>query len=874
MTTDRWRTLRDLFDEASRLGPVGRTAFLDQHCVNDPALRQELESLLGLVEKSEEFLETPALQQNFSFAAIRVGQTMGNFRLVRWLGQGGMGTVYEAQRLSEPHDRVAIKIMRGLADSPHLLRRFTHERKTLGALDHPNIGRLLDGGTSPEGQPYLVIEFVDGQPFDRYVRSNEELGQANHLRLFAQLCEAVQYAHEQKCLHRDIKLGNVLVDHFGRVKLLDFGIAKMLDDETLPAMTRTATMVRILTPEYACPEMLRGGQPAVSWDIYSLGVMLYELVAGTRPYHSPSTSLEELIKHIDRSEPDPLPPGTPRALNRIIRKAIHRDPARRYQTVAGLREDIQRYLTEQTVLARPDGWAYRIRRWTLRPSSRWILAGAAIAAAALGLSAYIHDPWREGVLSYLRPVPVTRVFVASMAASEILPERQAVAAELDSLLRAELPVTGVLMPVERTSVLPARNPTHPDRIPDEVLRAVRDEAGALLVTTFFTSHDSTSGPKHPAGSLELKTWLVDSSDGRLLASTSTQGALAEKEALAARTAAALARTMGGPSFLARARRSPHRDEAAQLYADGRRRLKQFDLTGARRQLERAVNRNPAHAMAHAALSMTLTRLGYRHLAEQESRQVVDLARTLGPVERLEADAVHYQAVANWNAAVEARQRLVHLLPADAEQQLALAELLMRANRHGEAGAQVAAVRRHTPGLHADWLALQLGQSLDTAAFLDSVRAAGSPQWTADVLACLANQAIDRNHGEAARPHITEARSLYEQTGDRQALIRLLMLEGMSELREGRPAAGIKLFEQALDRIPSTGLDEVEQAVQLQLGLAHRAAGDLAAAERAYSRGLSVAWQAELPFYLRNLMEELAAVQRTLGRPAQGSRKQS
>jgi eukaryotic-like serine/threonine-protein kinase len=304
MTPERWQQVREVFDRAVSLGPEERAAYLEMACVNDSELRGEVESLLvSDGEAGAEFLKIPAV--DFSKPgplpiSNRVGRRIGAYNILEEIGHGGMGEVYRAGRADGQYKKeVAIKLVRGGYDTAAVLERFRHERQILASLDHPNIARLLDGGTTDEGVPYLVMELIEGTPIDQYCNVHH-LNVSERLRLFLQVCSAVQYAHQRLVIHRDIKPGNILVTKEGVPKLLDFGIAKILD----PASGSQITIAGPMTPEYASPEQIRNEPITTATDVYSLGVVLYQLVAGRSPYPTKTRTPHEFARAICEWEPE------------------------------------------------------------------------------------------------------------------------------------------------------------------------------------------------------------------------------------------------------------------------------------------------------------------------------------------------------------------------------------------------------------------------------------------------------------------------------------------------------------------------------------------------------------------------------------------
>lgn len=421
MNPDRWQRVKELLDAALDLEPDTRATFLDENCSSDSELRKEVESLLESFEAADEFMEssptspaallTPAREP---WADLRIGP----YRVVEEIGRGGMGTVYRAVRADDAYRKqVAIKIVRRGMDTDFILRRFKNERQILATLDHPNIARLLDGGTTPEGLPYFVMEYVDGGRQILAYCDEKRLNTRQRLELFHQVCSAVQAAHERRIVHRDIKPGNILITPKGQPKLLDFGIAKILDPElTTSTIDPTATILRLMTPEYASPEQVRGEEITVASDVYSLGVLLYELLTGHRPYRlrsrlpheiaqvicdeaperpstmvgrteivtrieGPVTVTPELVGRARNSQPDELRRSLSGDLDNIILMAMRKEPSRRYNSAAALGDDIQRHLEGMVVRARRDTALYRIARAARRNLTTIAVAGVAVLIA-------------------------------------------------------------------------------------------------------------------------------------------------------------------------------------------------------------------------------------------------------------------------------------------------------------------------------------------------------------------------------------------------------------------------------------------------------------------------------------------------------------
>ena len=362
MSPRAWQETERLFVAAAELRPDARGAFLDEHC--PPELRAEVEALLahdGLGEAMvDRIVGGAALALQPDTATLHPGERIGPYRVVREIGHGGMGTVYEAVREDRQFDqRVAIKVVSGGLESGLVLDRFRRERQVLADLQHPNIARLLDGGATASGSPYFAMEYLEGSTLIEY---GSDLPLRHKLGLFVHVCSAVQYAHQKLVIHRDLKPANVLVTADGIPKLLDFGIAKLLREETpgpLPAYTGA------MTPYYASPEQLRGEGVTTASDVYSLGALLYELLCGLRPFEAQSGKLIS-PKLIEERRTPPQVAGMARDLNDIVARALAFEPADRYSSVEKLSDDVQRFLAGRSVSAREHDARDRLSKFVRR----------------------------------------------------------------------------------------------------------------------------------------------------------------------------------------------------------------------------------------------------------------------------------------------------------------------------------------------------------------------------------------------------------------------------------------------------------------------------------------------------------------------------
>jgi serine/threonine-protein kinase len=423
VNAERWRKLQDVLDGALELSAEEQTAFVERTCAGDPSLRANVRALLDAIRSAGDFLEEPASElalEAIVSPGLPSGTRIGPFRILQELGRGGMGVVYVAVR-DDGHfeQRVALKLVSDSIEPESAARRMREERRILASLNHPEIARLIDGGVTADGHPWFAMELVEGTPIDRYC-SNERLTIEKRLELFARVADAVQFAHQNLVVHRDLKPSNILVAKDMSIKLLDFGIAKVLTHDSEAGDETTGGGARWFTPQYASPEQVRGQPVSTASDVYTLGVLLYHCLTGRRPYEFSSLAPAAIATAVCEVEPERpstaalREPGAreyaeamrlqPERLARqlrgdldtIVAKAMHKDAARRYASAGAFADDVRRHLAGHPVLARTDSLAYRASKF-VRRHRVGVAASVALLLSLIGGGAGIV--WQASIAS-------------------------------------------------------------------------------------------------------------------------------------------------------------------------------------------------------------------------------------------------------------------------------------------------------------------------------------------------------------------------------------------------------------------------------------------------------------------------------------------
>jgi serine/threonine-protein kinase len=719
---ERFRQVDQLFDAALDRPPHERDAFLAEACGADRGLRDRLQALLAAYDRSTDFMRSPAVALGAELfddslgAAPAVPESAGPFRIVRELGHGGMGVVYLAERDgAEFRQRVALKLVRHLGARDAARQRFLEERRILALLEHPCIAHLVDGGLTNEGLPYFAMELVEGEPIDAYCDAHH-LPVEQRVDLLMDVCEAVQYAHEHFVIHRDLKPSNILVRTDGQIKLLDFGVAKLLDPlEAVNGDNPTQTGAVALSPQYAAPEQVRGQPVSAATDTYALGVLSYELLTGRRPYDVQGRTPAELEHIVCEVEPprasatlgdrdgtaDDLALARARAttpdrlrrrlrgdLDVIVAKALHKDPTRRYASAAALRDDLARWRSGHPVLARPDSAAYRWRKFVRRnrAGTAVVVLLAAYAATETVQSQRVRRALADATRGTQRAEQVTDFMLGlfeeseagqrmtdTVSAGALLARGEARAAELSSQPAMQAQMLDVL---GRLNMQVGKN-DHAKSLLERALgirRQLYGENHPDYVTTLSNLADAVDLTDKPEQVVALHRQVLDAR--RRLSGDNDPKTIDARWALAQAVHRSGDSKGAAPIFeqwlaaIARLPRSETPERAAQLSVAAGFLQQRGDLDRAERLLREALAiRRAVYGERHHLVAQSIGDLGFfyeanhRHdLAEPLLRQAVEMLRPIYP----EGSPLVAEALGSLATVLEHMGRYADALPATRE----------------------------------------------------------------------------------------------------------------------------------------------------------------------------------------------------------------
>jgi serine/threonine protein kinase/tetratricopeptide (TPR) repeat protein len=692
VTREEWRRIKAVAAGALEQPEDTRRAYLAATCGDDRDLRDQVESLLASAAEASPFFETPSVliagaravvETLARFDTSRVGEQIGAYRVVRELGGGGMGAAYLAVRADETYEKtVAIKVLKRGMDTEAVLRRFRHERQILAGLDHPNIARLLDGGTTADGLPYFVMEYAEGVPIDRYC-DDRHLSIRERISVFRQVCDAVRHAHTHRVIHRDLKPGNILVTADGVPKLLDFGISKVLTADAAESTESTA-FSRAMTPQYASPEQMRGATVTTASDVYSLGLLLYELLTGRRAYNLDGLTLQQVDQTVCVEEP--VRPSTYRRelagdLDNIVLMALRKDPARRYARVEDLSDDLLRHLDGRPVRARSDDVSYRAGRFLQRHRVRAIeVALLLLLLAAAGVTWWSS---RDGPIR--SSATVESLAVMPFVVKDGGPDADFLSDGLAEGLIDGLSRLPPLKVLSRGTVLGFKGRAVDPRSIGRDLHVQHVVLGSLVEAN---------------GQIDLEIEVVDGRDGHRVWANRYSETMAGLSGLRDRLVREVAAGLRvDPSSAAVVRRHSNDSEAYQLYLRGRYLWNKRTEDGFTRGLEyfrQALAKDPRYALAYTGIADCYNLLGiWGAMAPHEAMpKVKEAALAAIAIDNTLAEAhtslafVHWVYDWDWAAAGREFEEALRLDPSYATAHDWYAYYLASMGRFDEALAQV------------------------------------------------------------------------------------------------------------------------------------------------------------------------------------------
>jgi len=912
ITPDRWRQIKEVFADAQERSAAERDGFLREACGADELLRKEVESLLAAAAEDE--AAAASLPGNPSEHVLvedaMVGRRIGAYKIIQRIGRGGMATVYLASRADEQYEKqVAIKILLPELGSEELLRRFRNERQTLAKLDHPNIVKLLDGGSTEEGLPYLVMDYVEGEPIDKHCDSRN-LSTDERLRLFCQVCAAVQCAHQNLIVHRDLKPSNILITESGIPKLLDFGISKVLHLRDGSAITQTLT--RRMTPAYASPEQVKGEAVSPATDIYSLGVVLYELLTGHRPYRLKQQTPAEVERAICEQEPEKpstavgrveaeslgdgttasrtpevvsaLREGPPEKLRRrlsgdldnIVLMALQKEPRRRYLSVDEFLQDVQRHLEHRPVKARPNTLTYRTVKFIRRRQTE-VIAVMMMAVALTAAFGYVMWERRRATeraraeLADQRSRGRRSIAVLGFKNLSGRPDTTWLSTALSEMLTTELSTGGKLRTIPGESVAKTRvNLALPeaDSFSTETLERVYKNLGSdfVVVGSYLDMNDASR-------SVRLDLRLQDAALGETVASLAETGSEADLPELVTRAGVGLREKLGvsgiSPEETVSVQASlPANLESARLYAEGLAKLRVFDALSARELLEKAIAVDPKYSMAHSALSDAWNALGYEQKAKEQAKAALDLASALPREQGLSVQAHYFAMTKQWDKAADTYRALFSFFPDNLDYGLNLAEAQVEAGQRSAGTDTLTALRKLPPPLCDDPRIdlTELGAAMAASDYKHELAMAeqaghkgemtGNRLLVAEALFEQGHAYRNLNEPDKARGFFAEARRRFAEVGDRYSEGRVSKQLGIMLAEQNDLEGAKKAFQETLQIAHELGnksgeaaeLDNIGNVLQLQRNLA----GAADSYERSVALAREVGDQAQVASSLHNL----------------------
>jgi tetratricopeptide (TPR) repeat protein/TolB-like protein len=890
LTAERWQRIKVVFQTAAELEPDQRAAYLHEACAGEAQLRQEVESLLAASGEAEDFIEEPALQQGAATLIENlpdpmIGSRIGAYKVAGEVGRGGMGAVYRAIR-DDDHfqQQVAIKIVKRGIDTDFILRRFRSERQILAGLEHPNIACLLDGGATSDGLPYYVMEYIEGRPIDEYCNA-QKLTTAQRLTLFVSVCSAVHFAHQKMVVHRDIKPGNILITRAGVPKLLDFGIAKILDPALAGgpgAPTLTQTALRMMTPAYASPEQIRGGAVTPASDVYSLGVLLYELLTGRRPYELKGRAPHELAQVVCETEPEKPSTAVGRSdktrklrqslegdLDGIVLMAMRKDPLRRYGSAEAFAHDIQRHLDGLPVRARDDTPGYRLGKWIQRRKASTAAAAVILAmAGAFGWQAYRARA--PGTAAQVKARPS----IAVLGFKNLSGKSQSdwLSTALTEMLSTELAAGEQVRAISGETVAQVKMDlalSDTDSFSRDTLSRIRNNLGAdyvVLGSYLFTSAGENG--------IRLDLRLQDAVAGETVVTASDTGRESDLPALVARAGARVRQKLGvngvSGADAERARAmAPSNPAAARLYSEGLRRLRISDTLAAKDFLQRAAAADPNHALTRSSLALALTSLGEDAAATKEAKKAFDLSQDLSRENRMVVEGSYYETVNAWDKATAIYRALYGFFPDTIDYGIRLASAQTSSAKAPDALKTLEELRRLPPPARDDpRIDVEEGNAAAATSDYKRVLAAaaraemkgaahGSRILVARAKILKGRALTELEQTDAAIEALEEARAIYAQVGHQRGVARALNSLANLKRHLGDLEGAKRLHEQALAISREIGsLDGIAEALN-SIAITLKQQGDFNGAKKTYREALAIRRQIGEKDGLSRILNNLA-----------------
>jgi serine/threonine-protein kinase len=887
-----WEQVKEILALALEQDPGTRSGFIHEACAGDIALQAEVESLARHYQDADSLLEnSPAAELFPSATDAIVGKSVGSWRVLRKIGQGGMAVVYLGERDDVDFRKsVAIKMVRPGPNTDEIYQRFRNERQTLAALEHPYIVRLLDGGTTEEGLPYLVMDYVDGLPVDGYCDHNQ-ISINDRLNLFRSICLAVQYAHDHQVIHRDLKPANILVTREGIPRLLDFGIAKLLDPELFQKALVTRTSVRPMTPEYASPEQIRGQAITRASDIYALGVLLYELLTGHRPYRC-GESLLELERAICESEVEKpssavtrtetfsssdsafattpervskargLAPSELRRrlhgdLDAIVMKALRKESHNRYSSAAAFADDIERFQTDRRVSARHPTVSYRGARF-LRRHRESALAVAIALSVIAGLvvweeqrtSTRIASPPLSGS-AQVRVRPALAILGFDNLSGRA--DTAWVSTALSEALATELAAGEELRIVPGETVARTKVDLGLSNV-ESITPDTLDRVHSNLGSDFVILGSYLDSGKADAGQIRLDLRVENAVTKDTIATVTEMGSEAQLFDLITHAGSRLRERLGlsQPSTLeAQAIQASvaSNPAAMQLYSESLIKLRNFDALGARDLLVRAVASDPSYPFAHAMLSSAWQALGYDANSQQEAKRALDLSGKLSREENLLLQARYDEASKDWPKAIQTYTTLFNFFPDSLDYGIGLSHVQSSGGKGQDALKTLAALTRlsvyasddPTVDLEIADAAASMGDdklrrdAADRAA--SKADRLGARLLVASARTTECRALADLGENDRAKTACDEAQRIFADAGDRGGLSRALHSAAEVPLNQGDYAAAEKLYQQALAIAKQIGNKKSMGSELVNLGVIDVRRGDFIRGQEMYTEAL-------------------------------------